>query len=255
MHRAVAVLSNRVETCVSPGRENPGSSSGAAHWALGGAAHMATADRARIRMGALALGLSAVLFGAFPFVRPFFRLDVFAPEATLAAASPAVTSAPWLIAHLMGMGGFILLLGAFPALYAHLTAEDDSPRLFRATIASMAGVALVLPMFGVETHALPAIGWTYLDGQPGIAPIVTLIYRGLGTVIMLIGLLLLAVSALTFAIAIWRRGTLPRWAALTWAVGLAAWLPLLPRPIRVIDGLLIGIGGVWLAATMWRRAR
>jgi len=233
MDRAVAVLSNRVEACVP----------------------MATVDRARIRMGALALGLSAVLLAAFPLVRPFFRLDVFAPEATLATASPAVTSGAWLIAHLVGMGGFILLLGAIPALYAHLAAEDDAPRLFRATIASMAGVALVLPMFGVETFALPAIGWTYLDGQPGIAPIVTLIYRGLGTGVMLIGLLLLAVGALTFAIVIWRRGTLPKWGALTWAVGLAAWLPLLPRPVRVVDGLLIGIGGVWLAATMWRRAR
>ena len=37
-------------------------------------------------------------------------------------------------------------------------------------------------MFGVETYALPAIGRIYLDGQAGIAPIVTLIYRGLGTV-------------------------------------------------------------------------
>lgn len=255
MDKTVAVLANRVETCVSPGRGNPVPSSGAVHWDVRGAAHMAIVHRTRIRMGALALGLSAVLFGAFPFVRPFFRLDVFAPEATLAAASPAITSAPWLIAHLMGMAGFILLLGAIPALYAHLAAEDDAPRLFRAMVASMAGIALVLPMFGVETYALPAIGWTYLDGQPGIAPIVTLIYRGLGTVVMLVGLLLLAVGALTFAIVIWRSGTLPRWAALTWAVGLAAWLPLLPRPIRVIDGLLIGIGGVWLASTMWRRAR
>lgn len=241
MDKTVAVLANRAEACVSFGR---------------GAARTTTVDRARIRLGALALGLSAALFGAFPFVRPFFGLDVFAPEATLAAASPAVTSAPWLIAHLMGMGGFILLLGALPALYAHLAVEDDAPRLFRATVASMAGVALVLPMFGVETFALPAIGRTYLDGQPGIAPIVTLIYRGLGTAVMLVGLLLLAGGALTFAIVIWRRGTLPRWGALSWAIGLAAWLPLLPRPIRVVDGLLIGIGGLWLASTMWQqRAR
>jgi hypothetical protein len=30
---------------------------------------------------------------------------------------------------------------------------------------------------------------------------------------------------------------------------------LLPRPVRVVDGLLIGIGGLGLAFTMWRRAR
>lgn len=208
-----------------------------------------------MRMGALALGLSAGLLAVFPLVRPFFRLDVFAPDATLAGASSAITSAPWLIAHLLAMGGFILLLGAIPALYAYLAAEGDAPRLFRAMVFSIAGIALVLPMLGVETYALPAIGRIYLDGRPDIAPIVTLIYRGLGTVVMLVGLLLLAVGALTFAIVIWTRRTLPRWAALMWAVGLAAWLPLLPRPIRVVDGLLIGIGGIWLAATWLRRAR
>lgn len=229
MDKAAAVLSSRDETSVSAGT--------------------------RIRLGALALGLSAVLLAVFPLVRPFFRLDVFAPDATLAAASAAITSASWVISHLLATGGFVLLLGAVPALYARLAAEGGEPRLFRAMVLSIAGIALVLPMLGVETYALPAIGWIYLDGQPGIAPIVALIYRGLGTMVMLVGLLLLAIGALTFAAVIWRRGTEPRWAALAWAVGLAAWLPLLPRPIRVVDGLLIGIGGVWLAAALWRRAK
>jgi hypothetical protein len=250
MDKAVAVLSNRVGISEPSGRGTPDRP-----WATRSDARVAAVDRARPRMGALALGLSAMLLGAFPLVRPFFRLDVFAAEATLTAAGRAITSAPWLIAHLMGMTGFILLLGAIPALYARLAAEGDAPRLFRAVALSIAGIALVLPMFGVETYALPAIGQIYLGGQPGIAPIITLIYRGLGTVVMLLGLLLLAVGALTFANVIWRRATLSRWAALMWAVGLAAWLPLLPRPIRVVDGLLIGIGGVWLARTMWRQAR
>ena len=253
MDEAVGVLSKRIEASVSPGQGNSGQSSVAAPQASRSAAHMATVDWTRARLGALALGLSALLLGAFPIVRPFFRLDVFAPEATLAAAGPAVASAAWLIAHLMGMGGFVLLLGAIPTLYAHLAAHGDAPRLFRATVSGIAGIALVLPMFGVETYALPAIGQIYLGGQPEIAPIVTLIYRGLGTVVMLIGLLLLAVGSLTFAKVIWARGALPRWAALMWAMGLAAWLPLLPHPVRVVDGLLIGIGGVWLAAAMWRR--
>jgi hypothetical protein len=31
-------------------------------------------------------------------------------------------------------------------------------------------------------------------------------------------------------------------------------LPLLPRPGRVVVGLLIGLGGVWLAWDIWRGA-
>ncbi len=254
MEKTVAFLANQVETIVSAYRVDSGSARGAPLHARGGDERMETPDRVRARLGALALGLSAALLGAFPLVRPFFGLDVFAPEATLAAASPAAVSAPWVISHAMAMAGFILLLGAIPALYARLAADGNEPRLFRAMVLSIAGIALVLPMFGVETYALPAIGQIYLDGHAGIAPIVTLIYRGLGTALMLIGLLLLAIGALTLAAVIWRRDTWPGWAAVMWAVGLAAWLPLLPRSVRVVDGLLIGVGGIWLAWSLWRKS-
>ena len=59
-------------------------------------------------------------------------------------------------------------------------------------------------------------------------------------------------GAFNFAFAIRRRGQLPVWAAFVFAIGLALWLPLLPRPARVIDGLLIGLGGIPLAWSMWR---
>ncbi len=252
MKQAVAVLADRVVETVAPfGDETRTATPGAGHDA---AFCDGRRDRARGRLGALALGLSAVLLGVFPLVRPFFRLDVFAPEATLAAASSSVASVEWLIAHLMALSGFVLLLGAFPALYAHLAAEGDASPLFRALTLSVLGVALILPMLGVETYAIPTIGQIYLDGQPGIAPIVGLIYRGLGTLIMLLGLLALAIGVFIFAAVVWRRDTLPRWATIVWAAGLAAWLPLLPRPIRVIDGLLIGVGGVRLAWALWRRS-
>jgi hypothetical protein len=253
MEKTVAFLADQVETIVFAYRADSGSARGGTPPVLGADEHMETRDRARARLGALALGLSATLLGAFPFVRPFFRLDVFAPEATLAAASSAVASAPWVIAHAMAMTGFILLLSALPALSARLAVDGDAPRLSRAVVLSTLGIALVLPMFGIETYALPAIGQIYLDGHAGIAPIVTLIYRGLGTAVMLVGLLLLAIGALTLAAVIWRRGTWAGWAAVMWAVGLAAWLPLLPRPVRVVDGLLIGVGGISLAWSLWRK--
>jgi len=54
----------------------------------------------RLRLGAVALGVCALLFAAFPLVRPFFRLDVFSP--TLAAlASGPLASPSWVIAHLL----------------------------------------------------------------------------------------------------------------------------------------------------------
>jgi len=32
-------------------------------------------------------------------------------------------------------------------------------------------------------------------------------------------------------------------------------LPLLPRAVRIVDGLAIGLGALWLAWAIWRKAR
>jgi hypothetical protein len=78
---------------------------------------------ARLRLGAVTLGVCALLFAAFPLVRPFFRLDVFSP--TLAAvASRPLASSSWVIAHLLLLAGFALLPCGLLALYAALA---DSP--------------------------------------------------------------------------------------------------------------------------------
>jgi len=207
-----------------------------------------------MRGAALTLGLSSVALATFPLVRPFFPFDPTTPAETLAGASRAVTSAPWLIAHYLALAGFVLLLlCVLPALYTRLAAAGVEARARRATLLSGVGVALILPTLGVELYALPAIGRLYLDGQLAVAELVGLIYRGAAVLVMLLGLLLLAIGAVIFARAVGKTGALPRWAAVTYAVGLALWCPLLPPPVRIVDGLLIGIGGLGLAWA-WRRS-
>lgn len=208
----------------------------------------------RLRLGASALGLSALLLAAFPLVRPFFPLDPRSPAKTLVVASPAIASAPWVLAHFMAMIGFVLLMCGMLALHATLATGRGAPRARRALISSLAGIALIMPTLGVETYVLPAIGTLYLAGETATAPIVGLIYIGPATWVLLLGLVLLAIGAINFAVAIWQSGALPRWAGVTFAVGLALWLPLFPQVIRILDGLLIGVGGVWLAWSVWRDA-
>ena len=75
------------------------------------------------------------------------------------------------------------------------------------------------------------------------------------TLVLLAGLAMLAVGAFGLAGAIRRTGGLPGWAAMVFALGLALWCPIFPRAVRVLDGLLIGIGGAALALGLWRGLR
>jgi hypothetical protein len=143
----------------------------------------------RFRLGALALGLSALFLTVFPLVRPFFPLDPSAPDKTLAIASPFIVSAPWVISHLLAMLGFVLLLYGMLTLYAHLRDGRVEPLALRALVWSLAGIALVMPMLGVETHILPIVGRLYLGGTTDIAPAVGLIYLGPAIAVLLLGLL------------------------------------------------------------------
>ena len=205
----------------------------------------------RVRVGALSLGLSALLLTAFPLVRPFFPLDPSLPSETLAVASPSVTSARWLVAHLFAMGAFVLLPFGMLALYADLRAGLMEPRALRALAWSIAGIALIMPMLGFETYVLPILGRLYLSGTTGIAGVVGLIYLGPAIVVFLLGLLFLAIGAVYLAVAIW-HSRLPRWAGVLFAIGLALWFPPFPRLVRIIDGFFIGLGGLWLAFSVWR---
>ena len=170
----------------------------------------------RVRVGALSLGLSALLLTAFPLVRPFFPLDPSLPSETLAVASPSVTSTRWLVAHLFAMGAFVLLPFGMLALYADLRAGLMEPRALRALAWSIAGIALIMPMLGFETYVLPILG--------SIAGVVGLIYLGPAIVVFLLGLLFLAIGVVYLAVAIW-HSRLPRWAGVLFAIGLALWFP------------------------------
>ena len=206
----------------------------------------------RLRLGAVTLGASALLFAAFPLVRPFFRLDVFSPTLAAVASGP-LASPSWVIAHLFLTAAFALLPCGLLALHAALADGPAEARALRGLVLGVAGTGLVVPAVGVEVFAMPVIGGLYLDGVTGVAPALASIYRGPMTLVMIAGLIMLAVGAIDLAGAVWRSRSLPRWAGITLAIGLSLWLPLLPRPIRVVDGMLIGVGGVWLAWGIWRK--
>jgi uncharacterized membrane protein len=205
----------------------------------------------RIRLGAMAFGISALLFVLFPLVRPFFPRPSENSPAELAVVSQAYIMPAWVVSHLMAMVAFVLLLFGMLTLHAYLTNGRGERRAFAGMVFGLAGIALILPTVGVETYTLPVLGEVYLKGKADLASIVGPIYGGPDTLVLVLGLLLLAIGAIFLAVAIWSSATLPKWAGVILAAGLLFWFPLFPQIIRIVDGLLIGIGGLWLAWTIW----
>ena len=87
-------------------------------------------------------------------------------------ASPVFASAAWVISHVLAMLGFVLLQCGLLALCAFHSASKREPRAFRGLVWSLAGVALILPAFGVEAYTMPIIGKVYLAGATGLAPVI-----------------------------------------------------------------------------------
>ncbi|HVH31631.1 MAG TPA: hypothetical protein VNA31_08225 [bacterium] len=203
-----------------------------------------------VQLGATCLAVSAVLLTLFPLVRPFADRSPHPEEVAAAFASPS-----WVLAHVLGGLGFVLLpIGLF-GVYTFLRGSAGEGRAFQGLILSWIGVGLILPtVLGTEAFGLRAIGQAAVQQKnPDLLAIANAIRFGPQRMLFFPGLLLLAAGAVAFAVAGWKSQALPRWSGVLFAVGLALFFPLLPQAIRIADGFLIGVGGSWVALTMLSR--
>jgi hypothetical protein len=208
---------------------------------------------ARIRLGAVCLALSGVFLVLFPVVRPFFD------ESSLRGAEE-FASTSWVIAHALGMGGFISLTLGFLGVYIRLQETQAERRAFQALVLSWVGAGLTLPFFGAEAFGLQVIGQAAVSqNNPALIPLINSVRFGPGLLFIISGLLLVGAAAILLASAVWKSGTLPKWSGVPLAIGLALYIPQLQgnpmiQPIRIADGLLIAIGAIWIARGMLKQS-
>jgi hypothetical protein len=200
----------------------------------------------RRRLPAILLILAGVFFILFPVIRPFFD------ESTLAAAA-GFASARWLLAHVCGMVGFILLAIGFLGAYLRLQQTGLERRSFLALLLCWIGVGLTLPFFGAEAFGLQVIGESAL-GQSGteFLQLVNQVRFGPGLWLIGAGLLLVAAATIILATAVWKSGLKPRWGGIPLAVGLVVYIPQLQGApvfqfIRIVVALIITLGCVLIA--------
>lgn len=208
-------------------------------------AHPAPAPRPRL--GAVLFALIGALFVLYPAVRP---------DETKGDAATALASDSWIAAHMFAVIGFVLLPLAVSAIRDILQTTRGGKPARTAFIATALGTGLTLPYYGAEIFGVHEMASRAIaDGNPGLLDMVdSFRFHPVAVTIFALGLGLIGVGAVLAAIAIWRSGTLPKWSGTLFGLGFALFIPqfFTPMPVRVVHGVIIGIGALWTAYALWR---
>lgn len=195
-------------------------------------------------VGGAALLLAALVFAAYPALRPY------TDETTLDGAR-AFASGAWAASHTAGMVGFVVLPLGLLALAQH---ADLGRGRAAAVVLAWLGGALVLPYYGAETFGLAVVGArAAADGDPGLLSLAEEFRTGaLPVTTFGLGLLLLAAAGVALAASTWR--TRARWGGTLAGAALVLYLPqfFAPPAARIGHGALLGVGCALLATALLR---
>ena len=197
------------------------------------------------RVAFVAAGLSFLLF---PLLRPW-------PDETVATIdlTTAFASDRWVVAHLFGILGLALLAPAFLGLRSTLAQAGVGAATW-ALVTAWTGAGLAALYFGAEIFGIRTIAEAALrDGDLGLlADVEVLRMQPWAVTLFAAGLLLIAVSGVLVAVALWRAGGRLRWAGIPLAIGLVLVLPQFfgGPELRITHGFLFAAGCVLVAAAV-----
>jgi uncharacterized membrane protein YgdD (TMEM256/DUF423 family) len=130
-------------------------------------------------------------------------------------------------------------------------------------VVTVLGSALFLTIGGVTTFAAPEEGQAVLAGVEEFERLPTIFANTLMMATFGVAVLLMLAGNVLLGVAVWRSGTLPKWAGALWIAGSA--LPLLGQvyimlpigadstpPTVPMGAVLLAIGGAWMAYRVLR---
>ena len=207
--------------------------------------------------------LGLPLYGALSF---YSSLDPQPdPNTHYGAWARHVTTDHYLLEHLLAsdLGLILAIFGTF-ALGAYLATSRAGRMGLVAMAVTVLGSLLFLLVGGVATFSSPEQGQMHLQGIEGYREMPTILAQTAMMATMGAAVLLMLVGNVLLGVAVWRSGTLPRWAGALWVLGSA--LPLLSQiyimlpigadstlPTVPIGMALLVIGGAWMALSVLRR--
>jgi hypothetical protein len=186
------------------------------------------------------------------------------PDTQLRAWSRFVTTNEYVWGHLLGsiLGLIFLIFGVF-ALGVYL-ATSRAPRLgLWAMVLTVLGSALFLPLQGIATFAAPEEGQAVLAGLEEFEELPPIFANTVQALTGLVVILLGFVGNILLGVAVWRSGTLPRWAGALWAgAHVLMYMSLMygqtigpaSTPFTVpLGAVVLVISGAWMALSVLSR--
>jgi hypothetical protein len=187
------------------------------------------------------------------------------PNTEYEAWAHYVSTDYYVLKHLLGSGlGLILAIFGTFALGAYLTNSRAGRLGLVAMVLTVLGSALFLMPMGVSTFSAPEEGQAYLAGIEEFSQLPPIFADTAATVTSLLFVPLVFVGNVLLGVAVWRSGTLPRWAEVLWAaapvlmyppgIGYALMVGVRSTPPTVVLGaVLMVIGGGWIAWSVMRK--
>jgi hypothetical protein len=181
------------------------------------------------------------------------------PNTQYEAWAHYVSTNYWVLKHLFGsILGVVFAIFGTVALGAYLARSRAGHLGLVAMVITVLGYALFLTIGGVSAFAAPGEGQAYLAGDEEFAEIAASGFAVVAqTWTLLLAAVLLLVGNVLLGVAVWRSGTLPRWAGAIWAASAVVTILLgeviaiaitgSTPPTVLVGALLIVISGGWMA--------
>ena len=199
-----------------------------------------------IHRGLYALPAAGVLTAApwvFILGQPSLKTD---PE----GYARNLTSTAHFVTLYVYLAGLVCLLFGLLALYGYLSRTRAASWAAGGMIISVVAIALALPIFGILGLADAVVGDVYLSGHKDVSAAMVLLAGGTFSdrINNYFGILIFTslVGAILYAVAVWKSGSVPKWAGVLVAPGFVLTMALSPG-LAWAGSVFLVIGGIWLA--------
>jgi hypothetical protein len=155
------------------------------------------------------------------------------PDTEYEAWARFVTTDEYVLTHVLGTGlGVILVIFGTFALGAHLAGTRAARSGLVGMVLAVFGQSIFLFFGGVSAFGSPMEGQAYLAGM-NLGELPQSTAGNVQNIVLLLAILLCLVGNVLLGIAVWRSGSLPRWAGALWIVA-----ALLMYPFGIVLGAL-----------------